>query len=131
MSVPKIDSCKWGSINVDGDNYKDCIITPIGAFEWDMKKFGDPYNEPVTSHQHKTNYKKGIQIHSVRRLLNFGDFFILSTGMDDELGVNSDTINYLKMNNKEVIVTVTKDAVKLYNQIRTKHKVIAIIHTTC
>lgn len=128
---PKIIDYKWGAINVDGNIYKDCIITPEGSFEWDMKNFGSPKNELITSHQHKKNYKKGIQIHSVRDLLNFGDVFILSTGMDDCLGVNSSTIDYLKFNGKKVIDTDTKEAIACYNELRTKHKVVAVIHTTC
>lgn len=129
--TPKINKCKWGLINVDGNNYKDCIITPEGAFEWDMKNFGEPYKEPITSHQYKSDITKGIQIHSVRDLLRFGDIFILSTGMHDELGVNSSTIDYLKMHNKLVYVLNTEETVKLYNKLGTKCKVVAMIHTTC
>lgn len=133
---PQIVSMEWGSIKIKqgskSDEFKDVILLPTGYHEWNFKDgFNSKIDKQYTSHQHKTNKTKGIQIHSVRDLLDKGDTFILTTGYTDDLGVNKNTINYLKENDKEVIVVNSADVMKIYNIRSKKGKVVALIHSTC
>lgn len=136
--TPVVSEIKWGSVtikNKDGSEikYKDCILTPEISFEWNFKTFGHPKNgEPVTSHQHKTDLTKGIQIHSVRDLLDKGDIFILSTGMTEDLGVHTSTVQYLKNKNKKVQVLKSDEAAKKHNElVKSGLRVVTLLHSTC
>jgi len=130
--MSKIDIIKWGSVKVGDVLYKDCIMTPKGHFSWD---FDYGYNKGdgfITSHQHKTKHHRGIQIHSVRPLINYANIFVISTGIKEELGVNISTIEYLCSFKKEVYILNTTNAVKKYNElIDNGKKVVAFIHSTC
>jgi hypothetical protein len=138
MSTPTIESIVWSVINIRNNNklstFKDVVIEPNGAHEWLFNDGFNPNIDPVmTSHQYKKDLSKGIQVHSVRDLLNKGNTFILTTGFHDLLGVNKNTVDYLTSHNKKVYVVNTKDAMTLYNQLikDPKNKTIAIIHSTC
>ena len=136
--APLVSEIKWGTVTVkssDGSEikYKDCILTPDTSFEWNFKTFGNPQNgEAVTSHQHKTDLSKGIQIHSVRELLDKGDIFILSKGMTEDLGVHTSTVQYLESKNKKVYVLKSDEAAKKHNElVKGGFKVVTLLHSTC
>ena len=73
----------------------------------------------------------GIQSHSVRNLLNKGSVFILTTGYHDDLGVNKNTIKFLKDNDKKVYVVNTSNIIDIYNDLSKIDQVVALIHSTC
>ena len=88
----------------------------------------------MTGHQHKRDLSKGIQIRSVRPLLDIGDIFFLSTGMTEDLGVNVSTVEYLKSYGKEVYTLQTEACIKQYNDYvmsGSKKNCVALLHSTC
>jgi hypothetical protein len=137
MSAPIIISIEWGNIRVKQGHatkdFKDVVLEPNGFYEWDFKAgFNLKFDEKHTSHQYKKNMSKGIQPHSVRDLLNKGSVFVLTTGYHDDLGVNKNTVKFLKDQGKQVIVVNTSDVADTYNDLVGKgSKVVALVHSTC
>jgi len=136
MSIPQIISIEWGNIQVGQNskvkNFKDVILEPTRFYEWDFKEGYNPkLDEKYTAHQYKKDMSKGIQPHSVRNLLDNGDTFILTTGFHDDLGVNKNTVKFLKDNGKKVVVVNSSKVMDVYNDLSRKSKVVALVHSTC
>ncbi len=118
---PKITSLSWGVVKVEGfpNAFKDVKLFPGGAREWD-------WNETGTSHF------PGIQLEDFEELLTHGaTTLILSQGVYGRLKVAVHTLKILKEKGLEFHVLKTKEAVELYNQLRQKKPVGALIHSTC
>ncbi len=134
---PIIKSIEWGKITVIQNKntyiFKDVILEPTTCYEWNFKSGFDKYiDKNQTSHQFQKDKSKGIQPYLVRNLLHKASIFILTTGFHNDLGVNEDTINFLKDNNKHIIIVNTSDVMDIYNNLIKKRKrVIALIHSTC
>jgi len=93
---------------------------------------GPELDKKHTSHQYKKDMSKGIQPHSVRPLLNKGFVFVLTTGFHDDLGVNKNTVKFLKDNGKDVVVVNSGNVMDTYNNLVKKgKKVVALVHSTC
>ncbi len=137
MTAPIIVSIDWGNVCIKQNfvqlHFKDVVILPNDAYNWNFKEgFDKQIDLNYTSHQHKTDMSKGIQIHSVRNLLDQGNVFILTTGFHDSLGVNKSTIKFLEHHGKKVIVVNSKDVIDIYNKcVINGHKVVALVHSTC
>jgi hypothetical protein len=68
----------------------------------------------------------------VQELLENGaEVIVLSTGNNERLQVQSETLNMLKEKHVPVHVLPTEQAVKKYNHLRTQKPVGALIHSTC
>ena len=116
---PLIHNLKWGSMEVRSQTFKDSRIWPNHAEEWDWDKTG-------------TRHSPGIQIADLSDFIDQVDVIILSEGVDGVLQIKSETIEYLKSNNKKYFVFRTPLAVKKYNELALAgEKVGALIHTTC
>ncbi len=117
---PKINSIKWGKINVDKNLiYKDAKLYPGGSRKWD-------WNETGTHHQ------PGIQPADVEELINNNaQVIILSKGFHERLQVCDETKDFLKDNDLTFYILETSKAVEKYNQIRKEKPVGALIHSTC
>lgn len=127
MSKPEIIELKWGQIVVAMDNtnkiYKDCRIWNNGSSSWDWSKTG-------------TRHKPGIQFADLADLLcQYPDteIIIFSSGMDKQLDIHPDTMKLVTEKYPKVTIyrDDTKAAVKLYGELRKKHTIIALLHSTC
>jgi hypothetical protein len=117
---PRITEIRWGSVKVeDQGQYKDAKLYPGGSREWNWHETG-------------TNHTPGIQPADVQELLENGaKVIVLSTGHNERLQVQSETIDMLKEKHIPVHVLPTDQAVKKYNDLRTRKPVGALIHSTC
>ena len=92
---------------------------PGGAREWNWKETG-------------TSHSPGIQLADVEELLEHGACeVILTRGMLGNLKVPAETISALEARGVTVHVAHTPTAIRLYNQLREKVAVGALIHSTC
>jgi hypothetical protein len=143
MLAFKISKLEWGKVEITDNrnnavqSFKDAVIWPGRCKEWN---FNDGFDKNVdtirTCHQTTgddtwLNPTYGIQIHSVRPYVDFGDVFILTTGMNGMLGVNIETVKFLEDKGKVVNVVHNQDVMNLYNELSTTQKVVAFIHSTC
>lgn len=125
-SSPRVTRLAWGRIEVesppdahDVSHFKDAKLWPGGARAWDWRETG-------------TRHDPGIQITDVDELLDHGaDVVVLSRGMLGRLGVQPQTLAYLEERGIEAHVAQTEEAVRLYNELRERRTVGALLHSTC
>ncbi len=116
---PRITHLSWGRLKTDGGVFKDARLYPGGAQEWD-------WNETGTSHN------PGIQPADVERLLERGaTVVILSRGFHERLGVAPETLRMLEERGVTAHIAQTEEAARLYDELREREKVGALIHSTC
>lgn len=117
---PRINHISWGHLEVEGyPPFKDVKLYPGGAREWD-------WGETNTHHE------PGIQPADVDELLEHGaKVVILSRGMLRRLKVCRETIRLLEGKGVAIHILSTKEAVKIYNQLREKEPVGGLFHSTC
>jgi hypothetical protein len=116
---PRITSLSWGRLDVEGDSFRDAKLFPGGSREWDWNETG-------------TRHVPGIQPADVEELLEHGaTVVVLSRGFYGRLGVSRETLQMLEVEGVSVRVEQTEGAVKLYNDLRERERVGALIHSTC
>ena len=118
---PRITHLLWGRIEVEGQKkpYKDAKLFPGGSREWDWRETG-------------TQHLPGIQPADVEELLKHGATeVILSKGMYEQLHVCPETLQTLKERGITTHILQTKEAVRLYNELRDKKPVGGLFHSTC
>ena len=102
-----IKKLKWGEVVIQYCKsnkiiqIKDCVLTPKSCQAWDYKIFGqDKYAQGEDPIGHVSNGKPGVQPYAIKGLLENDQgldiVVIVSKGMDDKLGVNQKTEEYLK-----------------------------------
>jgi len=119
-SAPEITNFSWGNLEInEKTNFKDAKLFPGGAKKWD-------WNETGTAHS------PGIQPADVKELIDAGcEVIVLSTGVDNRLGVCPETLELLKKKNIETHVLSTEKAIEKYNKLRTCKKTGGLFHSTC
>lgn len=107
----------WGRTEVDGFGvFKDAVIYPGGAEEWDWGKTG-------------TRHSPGVQSSDVLPLLERGaSAVVIGTGFYERLEVQPETLEMLEERGVTVRVRQTKEAVRLLSSLE---GVGALIHSTC
>jgi hypothetical protein len=117
---PEIARSGWGRITVDGRTYKDVMLWPGGAAEWDWTRTG-------------TSHGGGVQAADVRTLLERGaGHVVLSLGRQRRLTIHRDVIALLDDRAVSYDVLDTADAIARYEERRAAGvAVAALIHTTC
>ncbi len=116
---PRITNLSWGRLDVEGDSFRDAKLFPGGSREWDWNETG-------------TRHAPGIQPADVEELLEHGaTVVVLSRGFHERLGVCRETLRMLQEKGVSVHVEQTGGAVKLYNELRERERVGALIHSTC
>ena len=120
QSSPRIASCRWGRVSIDGyGTVKDAKLYPGGARAWDWRETG-------------TRHAPGIQPADVVELVDRGSsVVVLSTGVFQRLRVRPETLALLQENGVRVYVLPTGEAVETYNLLREIERVGALIHSTC
>lgn len=121
LQSPHITQLSWGRLGVEGQAspYKDAKLYPGGSREWDWNETG-------------TRHVPGIQPADVEELLAHGaTIVVLSKGYHQRLQVRPETVAMLEKRNITVHILQTEAAVRLYNELREKAPVGALIHSTC
>jgi hypothetical protein len=118
---PRVSSVSWGSVRVEGraHPFKDVKLYPGGAREWDWRETG-------------TDHRPGVQPADVQELLDHdASVVIIAQGFNQRLQVEDETRGILKERSVALHVLPTDKAVELYNELRQKEPVGALIHSTC
>lgn len=117
---PFITSFSWGHLEVDGDKrYKDAKLFPGGSEQWDWNETG-------------THHVPGIQPADLETLLQHDcEIIILSKGVNERLQTSPQTINLLESRDIDYQILQTEEAIETYNQLAQRHRVGALIHSTC
>ena len=116
---PQITNLSWGRLDVEDVSFRDAKLFPGGSREWDWNETG-------------TRHAPGIQPSDVEELLEHGAaVVVLSRGFHNRLGVCGETLRMLEDEGVSVRVEQTERAVKLYNELRERETVGALIHSTC
>ena len=121
-SSPRISHVSWGGLEIEGQtqSFKDAKLYPGGARAWD-------WNETGTSHT------PGIQPADVEELVDQGaEVIVLTKGMNERLGVMSETLQMLDEAGIETHVLQTEKAVERYNALQNDgRRVGGLFHSTC
>jgi hypothetical protein len=121
-SSPRITHVSWGCLEIDARDqpFKDAKLYPGGARKWD-------WNETGTSHT------PGIQPADVEELLDHGaEVVVLAKGMNERLGVKSETLQMLDDQDVETHVLQTEQAVERYNDLQANGEPVGgLFHSTC
>jgi len=120
---PRIARLSWGKVDVEIDgglrHFKDVKLFPGGAREWDWRETG-------------TDHVPGIQSADVDELLEHGaKVIVLSKGQLERLHVRPDTLEHLRSKQIPTHVLETKEAVRLYNELREQQPAGGLFHSTC
>ncbi len=118
---PEILEYSWGKIRIAGFEkpFKDVILFPGGAEEWDWNKTG-------------TEHYGGIQPKEISLLLDKGaDVLVISKGMLNRLRLSKKAREMLEFYHVEYYHLNTKQAVEKYNELAGSRFPGALIHTTC
>jgi hypothetical protein len=118
---PRVTHLSWGRLEVEGvdSTFKDAKLFPGGARAWDWRETG-------------TNHEPGIQPADVEELLEHGaTAVVLSKGFNERLRVTRDALRLLEDRGVSAHVRQTEEAIQLYNELREKERVGALIHSTC
>jgi len=118
---PRIENLSWGSLEVEGrdKSLKNAKLFPGGSSKWKWKETG-------------TSHVPGIQPADVEELLLRGaKTVILSQGVYGQLQVCPETLQMLEERGIAAHVLKTKEAVRLYNELRQNERVGGLFHTTC
>ena len=121
QTAPLITHLEWGQVKVEGQagSYKDAKLFPGGSRAWDWNETG-------------TRHEPGIQPADVEELLaHRAGVIILSQGFNQRLQVCPETLQLLQKKNITAHILRTEEAVRLYNELREKEPVGALIHSTC
>ena len=121
MRSPLIKDISWGQVQVEGYGapFRDVKLFPGGAREWDWTETG-------------THHTPGILPADVEELIERGAVVIvLSTGFHGRLAVCSETLQLLEDALVTTHVANSEEAVQLYNKLRVREAVAALIHSTC
>jgi hypothetical protein len=119
-AAPRITGLSWGRLETeDGAAFKDAKLFPGGGREWDWRETG-------------TSHEPGIQPGDVEELLERGaTTVILARGVWGRLKVRPDTLELLRRRGVRAHVLKTKEAVRLFNELRGSEPVGGLFHTTC
>jgi len=116
-----IESAEFGRIIINGQEYKhDIIIYPSGKIE-KRKKW-------LSKKKHGTSHKLDPDELGEYLKEDF-DVLLVGTGIYGLLSLLSESKALVR--DKEIIEKPTKEAAELFNELKSKKRVLAIFHVTC
>jgi hypothetical protein len=112
----RIESFSFGNITIEGKNYTtDVIVYPDRVdSNW------------VREEEHRPQISEFANIVKTEP-----EILIIGTGYAGVLSVPDQIRNYLTSKGIEVRVEKTKQAIEMFNVLRHKEKVVAVLHITC
>ncbi|MCS7233663.1 MAG: MTH938/NDUFAF3 family protein [Synergistetes bacterium] len=117
MTPPKIEKYKFGTIVIDGIEYKsDVVVTPEGVFSdwWRIEG-------------HKLHFEDIEEFLSKSVI----DVLIVGTGASGIMKVTEDLLKELKARGIEVIALPSQEACEIYNKLKDRKRVMGVFHLTC
>ncbi len=116
-----IEDVRFGSVMIDGKKYEhDLVIYPSGKIERRKKE--------ISKKKHGTSHK--FDPDELREYLTEDfDILIVGTGIYGMLSLLPESRKLVK--DKEIIEKPTPEAVRLFNELRKKKRVLGIFHVTC
>lgn len=117
MAPPKIESYRFGAINIDGVEYKsDVVVTPEGVFPnwWRIEG-------------HKLHFEDIEQFLSKSVI----DILVVGTGASGVMKVTEELLRELKARGIEVIALPSGEACEVYNRLKDQKRVMGVFHLTC
>ncbi len=115
--VVQIDSYSFGLMSIGGKRYtSDLIVYPDGRIHGGWWR--------------RRGHRLGIE--DLHETANTGaDAVVVGTGYSGMMSVPAETETYLKTLYKSVIIRDTKHAVKAFNDLSNKSRVVGLFHLTC
>jgi hypothetical protein len=118
---PQIEHLSWGRLETEGgQTFKDAKCFPGGARAWDWNETG-------------TRHDPGIQPADAEELVEQGaDVIVLSTGINERLRVQAETLEALDERGVDTEVLQTEQAVERYNTLAGEGRAVGgLFHSTC
>lgn len=117
----KLEYPSFGKILVDGREYEyDIVVYPSGKVERRKKE--------ISKRKHGTSHR--LDPEELREYLREDfDVLIVGTGMYGELSLLPESRKLVE--GKEVVELPTGEAVRLFNELHGKRKVLGVFHVTC
>ena len=115
-SLMKIESFTFGSITIEGKTYTGVVIVYPDRVEesWSREE------------EHRPQIREFTDIVNAEP-----DILIIGTGYAGVLSIPDQIRNYLTSKGIEVRVEKTRQAIEMFNELRNKEKVVAVLHITC
>lgn len=121
FASPRIISVTWGRMEIEGVGIgSDFKLWPGGGRPWNWSETG-------------THHAPGIQAGDIEELLTNGsEVLVLSRGMNLNLGLSPEAVDYLRDRHLDYYFEETKTAVKRYNRFVSEGKAVGgLFHSTC
>jgi hypothetical protein len=112
----RIESFSFGNITIDGKNYATDVIVYPDRVESNW----------VREEEHRPQISEFANIVKTEP-----EILIIGTGYAGVMSVPDQIRNYLTAKGIEVRVEKTKQAIEMFNVLRHKEKVVAVLHITC
>lgn len=116
MTVPKIESYRFGHIEIDGvTHHRDVILLP-GSVQGNWRR--------KTGHRLYVDDLEAVWLASPKVL-------VVGLGASSQMSIPSETLRALEEAGIELIALPTEEACKRYNALRGRGDVAAALHLTC
>ena len=112
----RIESFSFGNIKIDGKNYTTDVIVYPDRVESNW----------IREEEHRPQISEFANIVKTEPAI-----LIIGTGYAGVLSVPDQIRNYLTSKGIEVRVEKTQQAIEMFNVLRHKEKVVAVLHITC
>jgi hypothetical protein len=112
----RIDSFTFGNITIEGKTYTSDVIVYPDRVETSW----------LREEEHRPQIREFFDI-----VKSEPEILIIGTGYAGVLSVPDQIRNYLTSKGIEVRVEKTKHAIEMFNELRNKEKVVAVLHITC
>ncbi len=118
---PKIDSCEFGSITIDGEDFEHDVLIRLSG---EIKKRKKKLSKAVfgTSHIISLTEAEYIFENGVKRL-------IIGSGHNGNVTLSKEALEYFKKKELQVDLSPTPDAIDRWN--KAKGSTIGLFHVTC
>lgn len=118
----KFDSTKFGSVTVNGQEYKDILVIGGEIIPRDLDMLHREYG---TGHV--------VSPEELDQLLSGGpDVLVIGTGQYGALKIEEDVREKIKKAGASLVLTTTPQAIREYNRLAGEEKKVnALIHVTC
>ncbi len=111
-----IESFTFGSITIEGKTYTNDVVVYPDRVETSW----------IREEEHRPQIREFADI-----IKSEPDILIIGTGYAGVLSIPDQIRNYLTSKGIDVRVEKTKQAIEIFNDLRERDKVVAVLHITC
>lgn len=112
----KIESFTFGNITIEGKTYTSDVVVYPDRVETSW----------LREEEHRPQIREFFDI-----VKSEPEILIIGTGYAGVLSIPDQIRNYLTSKGIEVRVEKTKQAIEMFNELRNKEKVVAVLHISC